>query len=354
MEELLSQYGFAPKGFRRGEHVEGTVVEITPKALVVNIGGKSQGLVTQKAFIEVKDFIKTLKVGDKISAEVLIPETPDGYTILSLRRSSQDAAWKALEAAYDSGNSVRVRGKLVSGAGVSVDYSGLGGFVPSSQVSQEYSQNMNVLIGRNFDVMVIDLSREQNRLVLSQKALTDAADIKLAKEALGEIVEGEIYDGEVVETAEFGCFVRLKLPKKSQKDVILEGLVHISHLSWNKVQNTGDVVKKGDKVKVKVIGIRDGKLALSIKEAQGDPWEKIEKKFKLEDKIDGKVSKVSDYGIFVEIAPGIDGLVHMTKIPPGKKFNPGESVKVFVEDINPTEKRISLGLVLTEKPLGYK
>ena len=171
----------------------------------------------------------------------------------------------------------------------------------------------------------------------------------LAKEALKKIKEGEIYDGIVTTVAPFGAFVKIKIGKAS-----LEGLVHVSELSFTKVNFPGDVVSEGDKVKVRVLASRDGKLAFSIKQAQKDPWSEVEDKFKPEAKVTGKVVRISDFGVFVELTPGVEGLIHITKIPPTHKLALGQEVKCNIEEINVKDKRIALGLVLTTAPVGYK
>ena len=134
----------------------------------------------------------------------------------------------------------------------------------------------------------------------------------------------------------------------------IEGLVHVSEFSWGKIEKPSDVVSEGKEVVVKVIDIADGKLSLSFKQAQKDPWEEVEKKYKKEAKVKGKVIRRSDFGIFVELEPGVEGLIHMTKIPPGEKFEEGQEVNVYLEEIDGKKRKISLGLILTRKPIGYK
>jgi len=135
---------------------------------------------------------------------------------------------------------------------------------------------------------------------------------------------------------------------------LVEGLVHISELSWEKTAKVSDVIHEGDKVKVRVLGARDGRLSLSIKHAMEDPWDKFVKKFKVEDRFKGKVMKLSDFGIFVQIVPGVEGLVHMTKIPPATRFNVGDEVNCYIEELDIVTKKVGLGLVLSAKPVGYK
>lgn len=349
MAELLATYGKPIHGFSAGDKVKGKVIAKTSKSLVLDIGGKSEGVVTEKAFSEARDFIKNLKVGDEVVASVLIPETPDGVVILSLRQAAFDASWERLEKARNTGEEVAVLGKGVNQSGVTVDVEGLTGFIPGVQLGREVSKNPQGLIGKYFKTKVLGVDKLTNKIVLSEKEISEAGELKAAKETLSKVKEGEVYDGEVTTVANFGCFVKFKIGK-----IPLEGLVHVSELSWSKVENPSDVVRQQDKVKVKVIAVKDGKIALSIKRAQKDPWEGAEKKYKPETKLRGKVVKISDFGVFIELEPGVEGLVHMTKIPPATNLEEGQEIKVIVEEIDPKSKKLSLGLVLTSKPVGYK
>jgi len=353
MAELLKVYGGAPKGLTRGQEVKGKVIEKSPKRLLLDIKGKGEGLVAEKAFDEAKDFIKRLKVGDEVTAEVIVAETPDGFTILSLRRAAQEAAWKELEEAKKKKKAIGVLAKNVNPSGVVVEVAGLTGFIPGSQLGRQASKDPSALINKNFKVQVLELDRAANKIILSEKAVSEGEDVRLVAKALKKIKEGEIYQGRVVTVADFGCFVEIK-KKVEGKEVPIEGLVHVSELSWGKVGEPADVVSEGKKVTVRVISTATGRLSLSIKQAQKDPWEEVEKKYKKEAKVKGRVVRYSDFGVFVELEPGVEGLIHITKIPPGKKFEEGQEVNVYVEEVDVKKRKISLGLVLTRKPVGYK
>lgn len=371
MEELLAQQDDRARTLSRGQRVKGTVIEKTKKNVVFDIGGKSEGVVAEKAFQEAKNFIKNLKVGDEVETSVLIPETPDGFIILSLRNAASEESWKKLEAAKAKATPISVFGKSVNPSGVTVEVGSLLGFIPSSQIGRAASKNYAGLVGRHFETIPIEVDRATNKIVLSEKAVSEALEIKLADSALKKIKEGEIYTGVVTTVVDFGCFVRIDVDLKSKpreaesrpagEKAPVEGLVHISELSWEKVDDPRNLVSGGDKVKVKVIGKNlagerpgAGKLALSIKQAQEDPWLKIEKRYKKDTKVKGKVVRVSDFGSFVQLEPGVEGLIHMTKIPPGERLEEGQEVNVYVEDLDKKGRKLSLGLVLTKKPVGYK
>ena len=350
MAELLAMAQNKVKAFSTGQKVRAKVLSKNSKSVILDVGGKAEGVVAEKAFIEARDLIKTLKVGDEVTATVLVPETRDGTVLLSLRQASFDASWERLEKAKE-GAPVAVLGKGVNPSGVTVDVEGILGFIPGSQLGREAAKDTNSLVGKYFKAVILEVDRLANKVVLSEKAVSEAEDIKKAKEAVAKIKEGDVYDGVVTTVANFGCFVKLDLGKDTGT---VEGLVHISELSWGKVANTSDVVREGDSVKVKVLGVKDGRISLSIKQALKDPWDEAGEKYKTESKVTGKVVKVSDFGVFIQLEPGIEGLVHITQIPPGRKFTEGDEIDCYVQDLDTKTKKMSLGLVLTSKPVGYK
>ncbi len=354
MEELLVSAETPIQSLSRGQKIKGKIVSITKKNVVVDIGGKSEGLVAERAFQEAKSFVKTLKEGDEIIATVLIPETPDGFAILSFRQAALNTAWKKIEAAQKSATPLNVLAKSAIQAGMTVDVVGLPGFIPTSQLGKEVSKNPQALIGTHFKALVIDTDRYENKIVLSERGVSEADEIKLAKKALKMVDEKKIYTGKVTKIYAFGCFVQIQVEINKGKKVPVEGLVHVSELSWEKVSDSKEIVTEGEKVKVKIIGKKDDKLSLSMKQAKKDPWENAVKKYKKDKKLKGKVVRLSDYGVFVQLEPGVEGLIHMTKIPPATKLEEGKQVDVYVERIDPEARKLSLGLVLTTKPIGYK
>ncbi|MFC1625062.1 30S ribosomal protein S1 [Patescibacteria group bacterium] len=351
MEELLAQSKSKIKGFSKGEKIIGRVVSKNSKSLVLDIGGKSEGLVAESAFIEARDLIKTLEVGDEINAVVIIPEDRGGNVLLSLRHAANNAIWEKLENYKKEKKEISVKGRSASKAGLMVEVEGLYGFIPASQIAKKYI-DFEELVDKKLKAKIIDLNRRNNKIVLSEKEVSEAGEIKLNKEALEKIKEGEIYEGKVTTITNFGCFVKLDI--KGVKEVDVEGLVHISELSWEKIRKVSDLLKVGDKVKIKVLEVRDGRLSLSMKHAQKDPWEDIAKKYKADQKIKGKITKKSDFGMFVQLEPGVEGLVHITKIPPATNFRTGDQIDCYIEEIDSKEKRISLGITLTSKPIAYK
>ncbi len=350
MAELLAKSKRAKVvNFTKGQRVEATILSKSPGMVVFDIGGKSEGLVKEKGYTDAKEYIGTLKVGDKVLATVLVPETSEGTTILALKDAIRDGSWIELDRALKNGDSVPVLGKAVNPSGFVVDALGVEGFIPTSQMGKEAAAVAQNLIGKYFKAKVMEVDKLNRKVVLSEKEISEAGDIALAKKALKDIKEGDVYEGVVTTIAPFGAFVKIKVGKAS-----LEGLVHVSEISYKKVALPADVLKVGDEVKVKVLASHVGKLALSMKQAQKDPWSDVESKYKADQKITGKVVRISDFGVFVELEPGVEGLIHITKIPPTQKITVGSEVRCTIEEVNVKDKRIALGLVLTSIPLGYK
>ncbi len=349
MADLLSRAKSKAQTFIKGQRVPATVISKSDTSVIFDIGGKSEGIVKEKGYTDAKEFIGTLKVGDEVLVTVLVPETREGTTIVALKDAMKDISWKVLEEDKKSGEAVPVLGKGVGAPGFVVDVLGIEGFIPTSQLGREVAANPQSLIGKYFKAKVMEVDKSNNKVVLSEKEISEAGDIAASKKALAGIKEGEIYEGVATTVAPFGAFVKIKVGKAS-----VEGLVHVSELSYSRVNLPSDVIKEGDEVKVKVLASRDGKLALSIKQAKVDPWSEVEKKFKPEDKVTGKVVRISDFGAFIELTPGVEGLIHITKIPPTQKLTVGQEVKCVVEEVNVKDKRIALGLVLTSIPVGYK
>lgn len=364
MAELLAKMGNKVQNrFTKGQRVEGTVLAKSAESVIFDVGGKSEGIVKEKGYTDAKEFIEKLKVGDKVLVTVLVPETRDGLTILALKDAMKDISWARLEKAKEAGEEVPVLGKGVNASGFVVDCMGIEGFIPTSQLGRGISDTAADLVGKYFKVKVMEVDKVNKKLVLSEKEVSEATDIALAKKALESVKEGEVYEGVVTTVASFGAFVKIEVPVKKDlpagrqgkaQIAKVEGLVHVSELAFSKVALPSDVVSVGDKVKVRVLAAHDGKLALSIKQAAKDPWSEVEAKYKTESKVTGKVVRISDFGVFVELEPGIEGLIHITKIPPTHKIEMGQEVKCVIEDINVKDKRIALGLVLTSAPIGYK
>ncbi len=349
MEELLKKYGSKVKGFKRGQKVEARLLDLSKKTATFDIGGKSEGIINDIYFQEARDYLKTLKVGDIVTAVVINPEVADGNVLLSLRHAASDSLWEKFKRDLNKGTIVNVNVKNSNQSGILVDFEGISGFIPTSQIGKVMQQNLGNITGNTIKVKVIEVDKSKRKIVFSEKAVSEVKEMAEASKAFEAIKTGEIYKGAITTITTFGVFVEIVVKKNK-----LEGLVHISETSWDKANKPEDMFKIGQKVEVKVLGLHDGKLSLSIKQAEKDPWTDVANKFKVEDKLKGKVTRNSDFGTFVQIAPGIEGLIHITKIPPATKLGVGDELNVYIEEIDTRNKKISLGLVLSVKPVGYK
>lgn len=359
MDELLQQTGYQLHGLKRGETVEGVLLEKTKQTLFLDIGGKTEGMVIDREMKAAADFIKELKVGDKVTAIVTQPENDKGQTLLSLKKAAQDAIWGEFAEKLKTGQPLKVIGQEVNRGGLIVQARGAQGFIPTSQFSPDWLGKINQLIGREIEVKPIEVDRQKNRLIFSEKEISQRELIKELSQVLAKIKVGDIFQGEVTGVMPFGLFVRIadrRGLKREETPIPLEGLVHISEISWEKVDDPSKFYKQGDKLKVKVLAVdkNSGKLNLSAKQLQADPWMVIETKYPLDTKVKGEVIRLAPFGVFVNLEPGIEGLIHISKIPAEKILKVGDKVDCFVESIDKENRRMSLGLVLKEKPVGYK
>jgi len=360
MQDLLSGYKTAKIGYKRGQEVTGKVVEVTKRTVFIDIGGKSDAIVAEREYDVARDYFRALKPGDSVTGIVLVTENDAGQVVLSLKRAAAESKWKLFEQAMTDEETMEVKGKSVTKGGVLVEADGVFGFIPTSQLGHDLEGNSQGLVGQTIKVKVIEVDKLQNRLVFSEKAVSEAMEIEKRKEALTAVEVGREYKGKVMGIVPFGAFIEIVVPgkgkKKEEKEIRLEGLVHISELSWEKVEDVTKMMKEGDVVTVQVIGIDEdtGKLALSMKRLITDPWAVISDKYKVDSKHSGKVTKIVPYGVLVRLEKGIEGLIHASKMPADRVFHEGDEVDVFVESVEVEKRRLSLGVVLTSKPVGYK
>ena len=386
MEDLLADTGYVLHGLKRGKIIEGTITEKKKRAVFVDIGAKTEGVILDKEIALARDLVDSLKEGDKIVVYVLSPESDSGQILLSLKKASTDWSWQQFKEKLETGEAVEVKGREVNRGGLMVDASGLQGFVPASQFGRRYQGQLEELINRVVKVRPIEVDRMNNRLIFSEKAVSEEAEIEKKKELLNVVKAGDVFEAEVTGIMPFGIFVRamvsggtdkkkatlrkakgvegtekgsteaLDKVEGAEKEGFLEGLVHISEISWEKVEDVSLTHKVGDKIKVKVIekNLQTGKLNLSIKRLGEDPWLGVSKNYTIDKRIKGKVSRMAPFGVFVNFEPGVDGLIHISKIPAEMQFKAGDEVECFVESVDMENRRMSLGLVLGKKPVGYK
>jgi ribosomal protein S1 len=359
MEELLKANADNLVVPHKGDTITGKIVEKNKKNLVIDLGAKTDALVTDKEFEFATDFINDLKVDDEIKA-VVVGTADNGQILLSLKGAASDAKWEYFEKALDGDSELEAKGVELNRGGLIVLVNGVRGFVPSSQFGRQYMGKINNLKGETFKVKAIEVDREKNRLIFSERHVSEAKELAQKDLAIEAVKENEVYEGVVSGVMHFGLFVTVEVPVKDsdEKDSIgyVEGLIHISEISWEKVNHPKDYHKVGDRLKVKVLGIdeRTNKLNLSIKQLEEDPWTTIAERYSVGTTFTGKVTRIEAFGVFVNVEKGVDGLIHSTKLDPSKDLKVGEEVTVNVENIVPEQRRMSLSMIQTELPIAYK
>lgn len=366
IDEYLADSSNQIKTFSRGDIVEGTVVDVQDGLLIVDIGFKSEGIVAGK---ELKSDLldwRELKVGDKVMVYVVKPEDEEGQLVLSIRRTQQATAWLNLEKAKAENKVVEAVVVESNNGGLIVEMGkDIRGFIPTSQldasrvyasgvrqvgkdISSKVQKRLSNLIGEKISTRIIELDREKNRIILSEKMVTQARDLEQREKTLNKVKEGDSLEGTVSGITPFGVFVNAEG---------LEGLVHLSELSWDKVEDIGSMYSVGTKVNVMVIGVSDGgkRVAYSIKRLQKDPWSEAIAKYKVGDIVKGEVQKVVPYGAFVRIDKGLNGLIHISELSdklvkdPADIVKEGDEVKVKILSISSTERHLGLSLKATSR-----
>ncbi len=336
------------KEIRKGQIIKGRVVFVGHDGVAVDVGTKVEGLIpfaqlTNEELPE-EELKNLLKPGDEVEVYVLRVDPDEGQILLSRKRVEADRAWKKVAELYEKGEpfevvpAERVKGGLVAYV------EGLRAFIPASQVDLKRNVNLDEFVGKPIPVKIIELSRKKGRIILSRRVLLEEEEKRKKREVLEQLEPGQIVEGKVVEVTDFGAFVNLGP---------VDGLVHRSELSWGRFNHPREVVKEGDTVRAKVISVdpERERVNLSIKAATPNPWEVVAEKYQVGQKVKGKVVGLTPFGAFVEVEPGLEGLVHVsemswTKRPkhPSEVVKEGEEVEAVILKIEPEEKRLSLGL----------
>ena len=330
--------------FKEGDIIEGTVVSVDASGAMLDIGYKSEGLIpTKELSIRINiDPASAVAVGDRVEAVVLNKEDDEGRLILSKKRAMYERAWGQVRKIADSEGTVEGTVIEVVKGGLIVDI-GLRGFLPASLIDLRRVRDLEPFLGQQIEAKVIELDRTRNNVVLSRRAHLEEAQAEQRQEFLDNLAEGEIREGVVSSVVNFGAFVDLGG---------MDGLVHVSELSWQHVNHPSEMVKVGDKVTVKVLEVDMSRerISLSIRQTQDDPWEVFANSNEVGDVIDGVVTKTVPFGAFVSVADGVEGLVHVSEIAvhrvesPELELSIGQAVKVKITEKENDRRRISLSI----------
>ena len=346
--ELVPDYESTFPTINEGEVVHGTVVRVDKDEVLVDIGYKSEGVIPV-AELSIRRSVNPadeVNLGDEIDALVLTKEDADGRLILSKKRARFELAWKAIEKAADSGEPVTGRVIEVVKGGLILDL-GVRGFLPASLVDIRRVQDLDEFLGTELRSKVIELNRSRNNVVLSRRAVLEDERKEMRQAILDRLNPGDVVPGVISNIVDFGAFVDLDG---------MDGLIHISELSWSHVNHPSEVLEIGQEVQVKVLDIdRDRqRISLGLKQTQSDPWQQVLDSYSVNDVVQGKVTKVVTFGAFVEILPGVEGLVHISELAAHHVENPreivsqGDVVSVKIIEMDAERRRLSLSLKRVE------
>jgi small subunit ribosomal protein S1 len=347
--ELIPDYESTFPTINEGEVVHGQVVRVDKDEVLVDIGYKSEGVIPV-AELSIRRSVNPadeVSVGDEIDALVMTKEDAEGRLILSKKRARFELAWKAIEAAAESGEPVIGRVIEVVKGGLILDL-GVRGFLPASLVDIRRVQDLDEFLGQELRCKVIELNRSRNNVVLSRRAVLEDERKEMRQAILDRLQPGDVVDGQISNIVDFGAFVDLDG---------MDGLIHISELSWSHVNHPSEVLEIGQDVKVKVLDIdRDRqRISLGLKQTQSDPWQQVLESYKEGDVVEGRVTKVVTFGAFVEILPGVEGLVHISELAQHHVENPrevvaqGQAVNVLILEVDAERRRLSLSLKRVEE-----
>lgn len=354
MADLIAKADF--KIPHPGDNLEGKVLESSRNAVLLDLEPYGIGIVRGRELWEALDSYANLKVGDKVVATVVEQENEDGQIELSFKQASREQAWTDLKERLEKAEIFPVKIKEANRGGLLASINGIPAFLPVSQLASEHYPRveggstdkiltkLQEFIGQEIKVKVITADPTEEKLIISEKeARFEKQRDKMASLKIGDVVEG-VVSGVV----DFGAFIKFALP--SSKETNLEGLVHISELAWQRIDDPSDIVKVGEKIKAEIIGIDGTKISLSIKKLQRDPWLDAVKNYKVGQIVKGKVSEVTSFGAFVQLGKDIHGLVHISEISakkvsdPREFIKPGEEREFKILSIEPTEHRLGLSI----------
>lgn len=346
MTSLMSDIPTLPA---TGELIEGVVIGINKNSLFVDLPPFGTGIIYGREFMNVRDVIKNLNIGDNISAKIIDVENKDGYIELSLKEARQALVWSEAETAMKEKKVLELTIKEANKGGLLINWQGISGFLPASQLNAENYPRINdgdkdkileelkKMVGTKTSVQIIGVEPKEGKLIFSEKNITKEGE----EEIIAQYKIGDEIEGEVTGIVDFGIFIKL--------DGNIEGLVHISEISWSLVEDPRELYKIGEKIKVKVIEIDKGKISLSIKALSENPWKGAEKKYKKGDDVDAVIIKFNKHGALASIEEGVSGLIHVSEFENEDKLKEtlqlGQSYKFKINVFEPKDHKMTLSLV---------
>ena len=337
------------KTIRNGEVVDGTVIDVKPDEIILNIGYKADGIITRNEYTNEAnvDLTTVVSVGDKMSAKVLKVNDGEGQVLLTYKRLAAEKGNERLKEAFENHEVLKAPVTQILGGGLSVVVDEARVFIPASLVSDTYEKDLSKYQGQEIEFVISEFNPRRNRVIGDRRQLLVAERAEKQKELFAKIYVGDRMEGTVKNVTDFGAFIDLGG---------VDGLLHISEMSWGRVENPKKVFQVGDKVEVMIKDIHDTKIALSLKFPETNPWANAAEDYAVGTVITGKVARMTDFGAFVELAPGVDALLHVSQISrahvdkPSDVLSVGQEITAKIVDLNEAEKKISLSMKALEQP----
>lgn len=339
-EQMLEE---SLKTIRTGEVVEGTVIGVKEDEIILNIGYKADGIINRNEYTNTAnvDLTTVVSVGDTMQAKVLKVNDGDGYVMLTYKRLAAENGKKRLEEAFENKEVLTAKVSQVTNGGLTVIVEETRVFIPSSLVSDTYEKDLSKYAGQEISFVITEFNTAKRRIIGDRKQLLVAAKKKLQEEVMARIAVGQTVEGTVKNVTDFGVFIDIGG---------VDGLLHISEMSWGRIENPKKVFKPGDTVKTFIKDIQGEKIALSLKFEETNPWPTASEKYAVGNVVKGRVARMTDFGAFVELEPGIDALLHVSQIAlehvekPSDVLKVGQEIEAKVVDFNLEAKKISLSI----------
>lgn len=345
MADLLGMQPLTPP--KKGAITQAKIVDLTKKGILFDIGWKSYAVLGNVEAHELGSYLPYLKNGDTVPVKIVVEEAKDGFPVVSMRSFFENGKWNILAEKQEKEEEIEVICGEYGKGGVFIEFMGIRGVIPKIQLTEEYLHDPEQLMGKKVKVKVLEVDREKNRLVVSQKASVLGISYKDIKKKFDEVKVGKVYKAKVIGFSDFGVFCEVNK---------IEGLIHISEISWQKVSNPRKHLNVGDDIDVMVVEKNDDnlKLNLSIKRLEKDPWESIEERYPKDKEVKGEIVRKEKYGYIVRLEPGIEGLIHISKVTGHESVEIGKPITVYIEKIDVKQRRISLVFALVDKPVVYR
>ena len=346
MADLLKQQPFSPP--KKGEIVNAKIINLSKKGITFDIGWKSYAVLGNIESQELTSYLPYLKEGDSVAVKIVVEEAKDGYPVVSMRSFFNKGKWDILEEKFKKEEEIEVICGEYGKGGVYIEFMGIRGVIPKIQLTEDLIKDPGKLEGQKVKVKVLEVDRDKNRLVVSQKAAALGISYKELQKEFDVIEVGKKYKAKIIGFSDFGVFCEVEK---------IEGLIHISEISWQKVTNPKKHLKVGQEINVVVVekNAENLKLNLSIKRLERDPWEDVEKRYPMDKEVKGEVVRKERYGYIVRLEPGVEGLIHISKVADEKEeIEVGKEAVVYIEKIDTKNRRISLIPSRYEKPVAYR